>query len=295
MNKLTIGTVQLGMDYGISNKEGKPSTDESISILNYAYNNNIKSFDTAPVYGDSEFILGNWLNEKKNKDILISSKIPSLKKQNISKLNLEKEIRINLKNSMNKLNTNNIEYYLIHDFDDVYYYGKDIFNILKKLKEEGLINNYGCSIYDLKELEYLSGFSIGVIQIPGSIFNQSIVESNLLEDLKKNGVNVFARSAFVQGLIFMKDEEIPKELEGIKLYLNTLRKIIKRKNMTIAEVAFNYIRNHKNVDSVVFGVNSITQLEEIIDIKEGNQLEIREVQEFFSEIPMNLIDPRYWR
>lgn len=295
MNKLTIGTVQLGMDYGISNKEGKPSTDESISILNYAYNNNIKSFDTAPVYGDSEFILGNWLNEKKNKDILISSKIPSLKKQNISKLNLEKEIRINLKNSMNKLNTNNIEYYLIHDFDDVYYYGKDIFNILKKLKEEGLINNYGCSIYDLKELEYLSGFSIGAIQIPGSIFNQSIVESNLLEDLKKNGVNVFARSAFVQGLIFMEDEEIPKELEGIKLYLNTLRKIIKRKNMTIAEVAFNYIRNHKNVDSVVFGVNSITQLEEIIDIKEGNQLEIREVQEFFSEIPMNLIDPRYWR
>src|SRR5699024_6956422 len=128
-----------------------------------------------------------------------------------------------------------VDYYLIHDFQDIKYHGEYIFNILKKLKNEELIGSYGCSIYDLEELKYISKYKIGALQIPGSIFNQKILESSTLRKIKGNGTKVFVRSAFVQGLIFMKDEEVPESLNGIKAYLQKLRQMVCENNITIAE------------------------------------------------------------
>ena len=58
MSKLALGTVQFGLDYGITNKLGQVPFNEVSAILNYAKNNNISSIDTAFGYGNSEQILG---------------------------------------------------------------------------------------------------------------------------------------------------------------------------------------------------------------------------------------------
>lgn len=295
MHKLTLGTAQLGMDYGINNKTGKPLISESLSILEYAYNQDIRSFDTALAYGNSESVIGTWLNEKHSNNIVLTSKIPSLYKQNIHYSQLEKEIRNCLEDSLNNLSVKKLNHYLIHDFNDVRYYGEKIFTVLDKLKAEDLIGSYGCSIYDLDELEYISDYNIGSIQIPGSIFNQKILESRVLEQIKKSGTTVFVRSAFVQGLIFMKDDEVPEKLSEIRIYLQKLRQMVQERGITIAEAALNYVRNHPNTDSVVFGVESINQMKEILNINKSNELNSLDINKEFSEIPLELIDPRYWR
>lgn len=295
MNKLTLGTAQLGMDYGISNQTGKPSLSESLSILEYAYNHNIKSLDTASAYGNSEVVLGTWLKDGDPKIIELNSKVPSLKKQDVLHSQLEKEINYRVEHSLKNLSVKKIDHYLIHDFNDVKYYGREIFDILEKLKNKNLIGSYGCSIYDLDELEFVSQFSIGSIQIPGSIFNQKTLNSELLGQLRRNGTTVFVRSAFVQGLIFMKDYEIPKKLSGIRIYLQKLRQLAQVRDITIAEVALNYVRNHPNTDSVVFGVETMDQLKEIISINNNEELNPADISKEFSEIPLEIIDPRYWR
>ena len=53
-----LGTSQLGLDYGITNTNGKPKLAESLEIIKYALDNNINTFDTARCYGNSEYILG---------------------------------------------------------------------------------------------------------------------------------------------------------------------------------------------------------------------------------------------
>ena len=63
-----MGTVQLGLDYGI-NKKKKPSKEESIKILECAYNNGIKIFDTAQAYGTAEEIIGEFIEKNKLKEI----------------------------------------------------------------------------------------------------------------------------------------------------------------------------------------------------------------------------------
>ncbi|MDZ7846867.1 MAG: hypothetical protein U5L96_08890 [Owenweeksia sp.] len=57
--RIGLGTVQLGMSYGIANKTGKPDEEESRSIIYKAEMLGIDLLDTASAYGDSETVIGN--------------------------------------------------------------------------------------------------------------------------------------------------------------------------------------------------------------------------------------------
>ena len=58
---LSLGTVQLGLNYGINNADGKPTQEASNAILDCAMAKGINCLDTAAAYGDSEVVIGNWL------------------------------------------------------------------------------------------------------------------------------------------------------------------------------------------------------------------------------------------
>ena len=57
ISELTLGTVQLGLAYGVNNYRGMPSFEESSAILDTALSEGIISFDTAQAYGESETVL----------------------------------------------------------------------------------------------------------------------------------------------------------------------------------------------------------------------------------------------
>ena len=78
MNKLCLGTVQLGMHYGINNAIGRmPTKDESYSILDSAFKFKIKTVDTAAAYGCAEEILGEF-GVPKNDVSVISKLMPNI-------------------------------------------------------------------------------------------------------------------------------------------------------------------------------------------------------------------------
>ena len=56
--KLSLGSAQWGLNYGISNKNGITSKNEVKKILNFAYKNKINLIDTASSYGNAEKIIG---------------------------------------------------------------------------------------------------------------------------------------------------------------------------------------------------------------------------------------------
>ena len=61
---LILGTVQLGMKYGLHNTHGQPTTEESFSILDAALAAGIDTLDTAWAYGTAEDVLGAWLRAR---------------------------------------------------------------------------------------------------------------------------------------------------------------------------------------------------------------------------------------
>ena len=64
--KLVIGTAQFGMHYGIANQNGQVDENEIESILNFAFENDINTLDTAKAYGDSENLLAIIWKKQKN-------------------------------------------------------------------------------------------------------------------------------------------------------------------------------------------------------------------------------------
>ena len=75
LNKIMIGTAQLGLDYGINNNSGKPNKEQAYNILHYAFDNNIRTLDTAEVYGDSQQVIGAFIKDNPSKKFNIITKI----------------------------------------------------------------------------------------------------------------------------------------------------------------------------------------------------------------------------
>ena len=295
LSKLTLGTAQFGLEYGINNRTGKPDINKSIEMLEYAYLNGINSIDTAVAYGDSETVIGKWIKSYKHDDLFITSKISSITKLRISENYIADHIKNQVYSSLEKLGVSKLDNIMMHDFHDIMKYGEIISKNLRKLKEEGLVSNIGASIYNLESIDTFSKYDFDTIQLPGSIFNQSIIESDKLTMLKEKNIITFVRSAFVQGLVFMNPIELPQYLSGIKDYLVELNDLSSRYKMTITEIAINYLFNHNNVDSIVFGVDSLNQLHEIIAIDKNHRIDKEIIVNEFSKIPEELVDPRNWR
>ena len=64
--KISLGSAQWGLKYGINNIQGIPSDNELKKILNVANINGIKMLDTAQSYGNSELRIGRY-NENRFK------------------------------------------------------------------------------------------------------------------------------------------------------------------------------------------------------------------------------------
>ena len=254
MNKLALGTAQFGLDYGINNRRGKIPVNEVFAILNYAFTKKIDTLDTAHDYGDSEKIIGQYLHATNQSFKIISKSAP------LSPKHLDAFFYQSLKN----LKVNNLYGYLIHDFDK-FKANPAILSQLQKYKKRGRVKKIGFSLYYPHQLEYLlkNKVKFDLIQIPFSIFDQRFV--SYLPKLKSNSIEVYARSIFLQGLVFKKIADLPKKILKIKPKLQSLSKISKKWQIPIAAVCLNFVWNNRYIDKVVIGVDSKKNLEENIN------------------------------
>ena len=77
LDKVILGTAQLGMNYGINNY-GRLSKDRVYEILNYAYDNDIRLLDTAEVYGNALQLIGSFLKANPQKRFQIISNVSQI-------------------------------------------------------------------------------------------------------------------------------------------------------------------------------------------------------------------------
>jgi diketogulonate reductase-like aldo/keto reductase len=143
LHKLAIGTAQFGLNYGISNADGKSSQNEINSMLDLAASRNVKSIDTAIVYGHSELSIGSSPAVHKG-EFQIITKIANTSKQPITYLD----------ESLKKLNVDSIYGLLAHNFELVCE-NPDYYKKMLLLKQNGKVSKIGVSIYTPTQLEYL--------------------------------------------------------------------------------------------------------------------------------------------
>nr|WP_321496410.1 aldo/keto reductase [uncultured Methanolobus sp.] len=293
LSRLTLGTAQLGLNYGINNKLGKPHKEQALSILESAYSNGVTSFDTASAYGNSEIIIGDFVENKERSKCYIVSKLEPLAKNNVIQDNLEKNIFSKINSSLNNLKTEYIDNYLIHDFKDIGHY-KDLVPVLVKAREEGLIRNIGVSVYSPSEAEtILTMNDFDAIQVPLNILDHRFLKNSLLKRLKENGFTIFSRSVFLQGLLFMDPNKLPVNLLAARSHLMNINQLVQDNNISISQLALNFARVIKEIDSIIIGVDSEEQLEQNIrDFNIAGSFDID--ASILENADESIIDPRRW-
>lgn len=297
--KLALGTVQLGLDYGIANKTGKPLKDYSLAILKSAYNNGVCLFDTASGYNDSEKIIGEFIETENPENLLIATKTGSLNQRGVLNCDLHKVIREDIKNSLLNLKKESIDYYMLHNAADLFYYGKDIVNALNSLRIEGIIKKIGISVYNSEDVnELLKYKEITQVQIPFNIFDTRLIKNGMIDRMKCNYIEIHCRSIYLQGLIVMQISEIPDKLKMAGKYIERLDEMADSLGITRKELAYLYVRGCEFVDKMIVGCETQEQLKENVYINKMKELpkEIyKDAMLYFSEISDTILNPYLWK
>ena len=260
-NKLSLGSVQWGSSYGISNINGQTEANEVSKILNEARLKGIKLIDTATSYGTAESVLGNYdLNF-----FSIVTKTPSFEKSIVTKLDAEKLIS-KFKQSLKKLNIKSCYGLLLHHKKEIFKDGgENLIFALNELKSKGLVKKIGLSIYDSTKInEVVEKLKPDIIQLPLNVFDQRVIQDGTLKYLKSNNIEIHARSIFLQGLLLMPYEKIPIFFKKWSHKFKEWERICLEKKMNFVEVALNFVINQKDVDYCIIGIESLKQLRQCI-------------------------------
>ena len=288
---MILGTVQLGMDYGINNVDGKPTHKEAYKILDYAYNHKIKKIDTASAYGESEKIIGEYIKSSGNK-FNICTKLPVDVSSFLLKFECEKTLSV--------LNIDYIDVYYLHKFEQCK--DKAIMSELIGLKNIHKINKIGVSIYEPIELEYIINNLqrvVDVVQIPFNIFDNSRWLDNLL--LKKAceaGIELYIRSVYLQGLLFKEKSDADIIARKMTNILALIQNESKRYDLSLAEFALSFVCSFPYFSEVILGVEKKEQLKMNIcaesRIKKLDEKTMESLYDESSKLPICAIDPRKW-
>lgn len=291
-SKLVIGGAQIGLNYGVSNTKGKLNSSEINRISLLAKKNNISYIDTASSYGNSEEVIGKYLNSEWN----IITKLSHISLKNNQDL-IFKNIKNSFFNSLKNLNRNNIYGLLLHNTDQLKGdNGQEIWESLLELKKEGFVYKIGYSIYDPEELDDIyMNYEPDIIQAPFNIFDQRLRDSGWLEKLNKKEVEVHIRSIFLQGLLLMKPEDRPKSFLKWGKAWDEWDSWLAKNEISALEACINFVFTHKNIDKVVIGINSSSEFSEIIDIILSIKKDMDKILFPSGFTDKNLINPTNWK
>ena len=285
--KLALGTAQFGLAYGLANATGKVPSDTVQQLLKVARAFNITMLDTAIAYGDSEQVLG-LHNLAKFK---ITSKLPAVPP---SCLNVEEWIVEQTVSSLKRLRTDKLNDLLLHRPDQLLESnGEKIYKSMLRLKEQGMVDKIGVSVYGPDELsELIKRFDFDVIQAPMNILDRRMENTGMLKQLKKTGVAIHIRSAFLQGLLLMPSEKIPVYFTPWASLIKQYHHWLNQQGISPLQACLSYLNQYSDIDKIIVGVDSIWQLKQIAA---AIDTPITDIPDCLQSVDEGLINPSRWQ
>ena len=283
---MLIGTAQFGLPYGITNQEGHLSLAEVQQILDTARSHHIYGLDTAAMYGNAERVIG----EAGSANFNIISKLKPLNDANCN--NLEYFVRQEIASSLEHTRKDRFYGYLVHQVDNLVVHGRALWKAMEAVREAGLTEKIGYSLYSPKQLEQVfSRFLPDLVQLPMNILDREFHRTGWLKRLKENGVEVHVRSAFLQGLLLIDAEAQAERFPAYKQLWSTWQAFLHEQRISALEACLGFLNTIEEIDEVVVGVTSAAELEQILQFYNSSV----EVPESLSTQDPLLIYPYNWK
>jgi aryl-alcohol dehydrogenase-like predicted oxidoreductase len=292
--RLGLGTVQFGTAYGVSNSAGRTPPTEVERILRFAAENDISLLDTATSYGDAEAVLGLSMSGLPARFDVVT-KTPVYQGRRIGREDA-RELRDALLRSLDHLRQERLYGLLVHHAADLMGEGgRSLVEELQAAVSEGLVQKIGVSVYDAAQLDaVLSVFVPDIVQLPLNALDRRLIASRHLQRLDELGVEVHARSVFLQGAMLMQPERLPRSLSGLSRPLGEFVRLANRRGLSPLQAALKFVLDRPEVDVVLVGVCTLAELREIAGAVAGLPDDGAELEPIAMEAD-HLLDPSRWQ
>lgn len=286
--RIGLGTAQLGLDYGVTNESGRVSESEAASILALAVRAGMNTVDTARLYGESEAVLGRCMPIEGSLRIVTKSpKFGDLASPADAGAALVKAFD----DSLAKLRRETVHGLLLHDPTDLLGPAGDaLWTAMTTLKDQRRVNRVGVSVYEGAEIDVLLGrYPLDIVQLPYNPIDQRLVAGGQLTRLRAAGVEVHARSLFLQGLLLQSPDSIPARFEPVRRAARQLAHSAAEVGISQLEYVLALAFKQAEIDRFICGVTAATELEAIVLAAETAQ----RVQERVAVPITESLDPLY--
>lgn len=286
VSKLLVGTASFGAEYGLANSI-VPSPKEVRGILRSAEVLGFFGYDTARDYGVAEKLVGlaratklkgytkfSHGTDYSNRSLLIEQVLDSAK-------NLER---------------NSIYAIAPHSFFEFMSTKKRSLENMEALKSEGFIKFWGVTLYSPDELkDILELCQPDYVQIPVNALDRRFLTSGMIDRAKDRGVEIHARSVFLQGALLQPPEKLPSFLLPLSSQIVQIMMCAQENGVSVLKLLVQHSMLDERIDKLVVGVNSMTQLDEIYEVSASHDsLDFSRIHAI-EQVEPTLLDPRNWQ
>ena len=291
----------------------KIEEDEAKRMLKKAYDVGINFFETGDLYGKglSEKLIGEVFKDMRD-EIVISTKygydfseVEQIGHKELPQRFDEDYTRMALRNSLERLQTDHVDMYGVHNpkLKDVR--NNSIFNVLDNFIEEGSIKTYQIALgpaigWTQEGLEAMERPNVSAVQTVYNILEQT-PGNELMKKAEEKNVGILVRVPEASGIltgkvnaetkIDEKDHRSVRKGEWIKASLakvEVLKPIAERNGLTITELSMKFIMSKKGFASVFPTVVSEEEIVNYVEMTKGGYVsasDMKEIDDLFNTWP----------
>jgi aryl-alcohol dehydrogenase-like predicted oxidoreductase len=271
VSALALGTVELGLDYGIQapGHFGRPAENAAIRLVHVALDAGVNLIDTARAYGDSETVLGRALRGRRDR-VVLATKVGVHRRDGM--LPPDEELRrhmlAELETSLLHLQTDYVDLWQLHNVDAAVLARRDeLAAIFAEARSSGKARWSGGSFYGaVLPAQALADDLFDVLQVTYSVFDQRIAD-RVLPLSRSANVGVLVRSVLLKGALTERADHLPDHLETLRARSRSFRQSVSSAGLGLrpAQAALAFALAEPQIDAVLVGVRSEEELYENLE------------------------------
>jgi aryl-alcohol dehydrogenase-like predicted oxidoreductase len=298
VSAVSLGTVSLGLDYGIvvPGEFGRPDESDAVALVRSALDRGVTLIDTAPAYGASERIVGRAINGDRR--VIVATKIAlSHVAPSHPAPSHPSSIIASIESSLRTLGRDVLDIVQIHNATREMIDEGAVTGALLDAKRRGLVRVLGATVYgEDAALAVIHSGEYGVLQVALNPLDQRMMRE-VLPAASQAGVGVLVRSALLKGALTPKGQWLPEPLAPLRESAGRARDLLAGGSWDgLPEAAMRFCLSVPHVATVLVGARTIAELDAALAAEAAGPLEPSLLAKA-AQLAMTderLLNPSYW-
>jgi aryl-alcohol dehydrogenase-like predicted oxidoreductase len=294
VSAVSLGTVALGVDYGIGapGEFGRPGEDDAVRLVQSAIDRGVTLVDTAPAYGDSERIVGRAVGG--HPAVIVATKVNPA---GTTAVEIGRSVIASIESSLRTLGRDALDIVQIHNATRAMIADGAVTEALADARRRGLVRAIGASVYgEDAAMAVIQAGEYTVLQVALNALDQRMRQT-VLPAADAAGIGVIVRSAFLKGALTPKAQWLPEPLAPLRDAAARARDLLAGGSWErLPDAAMRFCLSLPGVASVLTGARTATELEEALAAEAAGPLDASVMRDA-SRLAMtdeHLLNPSYW-